>query len=448
LHCTVARHLETALGESGDEQAAVLAHHWREAEEWERALHHTLRAAARARALYARPEAVALHWQALELLARLPTTDALRSTYVDVVLDLIGLPGWAGTGERHPEGVRHLTEAGRIASEAGDGARLARVEGFQAFMQRDEASFLSTIARARSAGYRGAEASVLYLYLTFLGQIGRYAEALGQAGHLIETYGAEGETFQQALTITYVGRCWAARAGHLDESLAYARRFRAIADEQADARLRASRAMEGEPYFYLGLWDEVLRVTGESLPLAWEIGENNPIVFGSSWRGLAALKVGRLDEARRVLDRALTFATSRRSMIPFALAYLTQARALLHLAEGQLDDALVSARKAIEFGVQSRFRLELGAAQRVLGQVLEASGDREQAGAALAQSLETFEEIQSLPELGQTLLAYGRFKLADEAAEGRRLIARARDIFVRIGAVGWVAESDATAALR
>jgi tetratricopeptide (TPR) repeat protein len=250
------------------------------------------------------------------------------------------------------------------------------------------------------------------------------------------------------LTITSIGRCWAARAGHLDESLAYARGFRTIADEQGDARLRAWRAMEGEPYFYLGLWDQALSATGESLPLAWEIGEDGPIVFGSSWRGLAALKVGRLDEARRVLDRALTYAASRHNTTAFSLAYLTQVRALLHLAEGQLDDAVTLARQAIEFGAQSRFRLELGAAQRVLGQVLEASGDREQAGAALAQSLETFEEIQSLPELGQTLLAYGRFKLADEAAEGRRLIARARDIFVRIGAVGWVAESDATAALR
>jgi len=149
-----------------------------------------------------------------------------------------------------------------------------------------------------------------------------------------------------------------------------------------------------------------------------------------------------VDSARRVLDRALTFATSRQTMVPFALAYITQARALLHLAEGQLDDALALARKAIEFGVQSRFRLELGAAQRVLGQVLEASGDREQAGEALSQSLETFEEIQSLPELGQTLLAYGRFKLGDDAAEGQRLITRARGIFARIGAVGWVAEAD------
>jgi hypothetical protein len=38
---------------------------------------------------------------------------------------------------------------------------------------------------------------------------------------------------------------------------------------------------------------------------------------------------------------------------------------------------------------------------------------------------------------------YGRFKLNDDAAEGRRLIGRARDIFVRIGAVGWVADADA-----
>jgi tetratricopeptide (TPR) repeat protein len=432
-----------AMGELSDEHAAVVAHHWREAEEWEPALHHTLRAAARAVALYARPEAVALHWQALELLARLPPTEARRLVYVDVVLDLLELPGWAGGGERHADGMRHLAEAGRIAGEAGDEARLARVEGSQGYARREEALLVRALERARRVGHRRTEALVLSQYLLFLGQSGRYAEALGDAGHLIETYGALGETFQQALTMTAIGRCWAARAGHMDEALAYARQFRAIADEQGDARLKAWRAMEGEPYFYLGRWDEVLSATGESLPLAWEVGEHSPIVFGCSWRGLAALKLGRRDEARRVLERALTFATSGRTTTSFALAYLTQARALVHLAEDQLDDALILARKAIEFGVQSRFRLELGAAQRVLGQVLEATGDREQAGAALAQSLETFEEIQSLPELGQTLLAYGRFKLADDTAEGRRMIARARDIFARIGAAGWVAEADA-----
>ena len=413
LHGTVARHLETALSESGDEQAAVLAHHWREAEEWEPALHHTLRAAARARALYARPEAVALHWQALELLARLPTTDALRSTYVDVVLELLNLPGWVSTAERRAQGFRHLNEAGRIAGEAGDEDRLARVEGTRGYADRDEALLQRAIERARRSGHRGAEASVLFQYLIFLGQSGRYAEALGHAGHLIETYGAEGQTFQQALTITAVGRCWAARAGHLDESLAYARQFRAIADEQGDTRLRAWRAMEGEPYFYLGHWDEVLSATGESLPLAWEIGEDSPIVFGSSWRGLAALKVGRLDEARRVLDRALTYAGSRHNTTAFSLAYLTQVRALLHPTEGQLDDAVTLARQAIEFGTQSRFRLELGAAQRVL-QVLDARRSRAGRRGPGAEPRDVRGDPVA-PRAGQTLLAYGRFKLADDS---------------------------------
>ena len=136
-------------------------------------------------------------------------------------------------------------------------------------------------------------------------------------------------------------------------------------------------------------------------------------------------------------------ATSRRRLVPFALAYITQARALLHLADRELDNALTCARKAFEFGIESRCRLEQGAAKRVLGEVLEALGEHEQGGAALTNSLETFEEIQSLPELGQTLLSYGRFKLADDPAEGRRLLERARDVFARIGAEGWVEETDA-----
>jgi hypothetical protein len=73
---------------------------------------------------------------------------------------------------------------------------------------------------------------------------------------------------------------------------------------------------------------------------------------------------------------------------------------------------------------------------------------RKSVAAALAQSLQTFEEIQSLPELGQTLLAYGRFKVGDDAAEGQRLIARARGIFIDIGAAGWVAEAHGRACSR
>jgi tetratricopeptide (TPR) repeat protein len=145
-------------------------------------------------------------------------------------------------------------------------------------------------------------------------------------------------------------------------------------------------------------------------------------------------------------QHAAAFATSHPLTTPFARTYIIQVRALLHLADGRLDEALAAARQAIDLAVQSRFRLEQGAAHRVLGQVLDAAGDREQASAALAKSLEIFEEIQSLPELGQPQLAYGRYMLRDESAEARGLIVRARHIFARIGATGWVAEADAALA--
>lgn len=100
------------------------------------------------------------------------------------------------------------------------------------------------------------------------------------------------------------------------------------------------------------------------------------------------------------------------------------------------------ARKAIEFGVESRLRLELGAAQRVLGQVLEASGDREQPGAAPAQSPAKFEEIQLLPEPGRPCSRTGASSWVTMPPRAGAC-ARAQDIFARIGAVRWVAEPDA-----
>ena len=101
------------------------------------------------------------------------------------------------------------------------------------------------------------------------------------------------------------------------------------------------------------------------------------------------------------------------------------------------------ARRALELAEQSGYQLEQGAAHRVLGQAFEADGQRAEADASYRRSLEIFERIQSLPELGQTLLAYGRFRLADDAEEGRRLVGRAHAIFEEIGATGWSRETEA-----
>jgi tetratricopeptide (TPR) repeat protein len=105
-------------------------------------------------------------------------------------------------------------------------------------------------------------------------------------------------------------------------------------------------------------------------------------------------------------------------------------------------ERLARARMAVELAEQSQFRLEIGASYRALGMAHEARGEREEAERAYRRSLEILEDDRPRPELGQTLLAYGRFKRAD-AAEGRRPLERAHALFATIGATGWVAEADA-----
>ena len=68
-------------------------------------------------------------------------------------------------------------------------------------------------------------------------------------------------------------------------------------------------------------------------------------------------------------------------------------------------------------------------------------GNRGEADAEFRQSLEILTEIQSRPELAQTLLAYGRFQLRDERDAGRALIERALTLFEEMEATGWIEES-------
>ncbi|MGH7308894.1 MAG: ATP-binding protein [Candidatus Rokuibacteriota bacterium] len=442
LHARMARHLEAVGADKATEQAALLAHHWYHAEEWEHALDHSLRAAERARALYARPEAISHHWQALDLLGRLPKTPARRRTYVEMVSHLVGLPGFARNEGERQKGVEHLGEAVRVAEELGEAGLLVRAEALLGFITLDETYLKRAVERAREAQELDAEAGALTRYIAFLGWSGRFDEALAHTARVIELYGALGNRFEEAFNMTGGGRCWASRAGRLGDALAHAARASEIAGELDDSRLKAWRAMVAEPYYYKGLWRELAEEAEKSLPIAWEIGEHTVIVCVSAWLGLAQLRLGHRDEARRLITRCLAWAESRLAGVPFALSYASTARALVHLADGELPEALRRARSGLSLGERSRAPLEQGAAWRAIGEIHEAMGNRADADVAYRKSLELLDPVKALPELGQSLLAYGRFKLVADPTEGRHLIERARDIFAEIGATGWLPEAD------
>jgi predicted ATPase len=138
LHGRVARHLESTLGAGAAEPAALLAHHWYHAAEWDKALDHTLAAAARASELYDRPAASGHYWRALELFDRLPRTEVRQRQHADVTEALVRLPGYARDESMVQRAVQHLDRALRSASERGDVVSLASVQARKGFIVRDE----------------------------------------------------------------------------------------------------------------------------------------------------------------------------------------------------------------------------------------------------------------------------------------------------------------------
>ena len=442
LHRELAIFLEREAVAAPD-RAPLLAHHWLRAEDWEKALAYSHEAAERARALYARPEAISHYWQALHLLDKLPPTAERARMLMEILLALEALPGWRRNQREQEDGARHLERALEVAAGLGDESLMARIEAVLAWNRREEAGFQRAVRRAERAGDETARALTTLAYAGYLGQVARYEESLTYVGQAVTSLGRLGKLFDQAFEMASTGRCYSARAGQLANALDYAAQARDLGDRLDDPELKAWRAMEAEPYMYKGLWPDVIRVAEESLPLCWEIREWGPVFWVSSWAAIAHVKLHRPENARRLLDRAIPECEALRPTYDWTMMWLQMALAELELSLGHSSAGLAAARRAVDSARASHFRMELGAALRVLAQACAASGDSAAAETAFRESVAMLEAIQSRPELAQTLLAYGGFLQRDDQATGRAMMVRALALFEEMDATGWIAEARA-----
>jgi class 3 adenylate cyclase/tetratricopeptide (TPR) repeat protein len=447
LHASIAKVLEemtvaSLRGEgSSGAGAGLLAHHWLAAEEWEKALEYTVQAAKHAQKLLARPETINHYWQALELMERLPHTPERNRIHCDIIISLFWLPGWMRDKEAEGRLFHHVDQALVDATKAGHTADMATLESIKGWHEDDKALFESAIEHVQGSGDRLAEARIAANYGDYLGQRAQFEASLVHTARAIDILGEQGERMRQAFTMASIGRCYNARAGILDQALVFARHARSIAEELNDPPLRAWLAMEAEPLFYRGLWDEAVRTAESALPVAWEVREWTVVFFSSAWLALACLKLRQPDKARRVLDRVFTEAPNLYKSAANGVQYALIALAETYLATGRHDAALTTVRQALTASQRGKFRLEEVAAHRVLGQAHEAMGDRAEADAAFRRSLEVLDRMQCPPELAQTLLAYGRFRRGDNTQEDRALIERALSLFEEMKATGWIEEA-------
>jgi tetratricopeptide (TPR) repeat protein len=451
LHTNIATALEDRVASrperetSAGERAGLLAYHWLNAEHWEKALSCTLEAAEQAAKLYARPEAISHYWQALDLLDRLPGNLERNRIHATVILSVTQLAGWMSNETAKERMLRHIDQALERAKLDGNAAAAARLQGIRGSIQDDEAILIDAIAHAEASGDALAVAFVENRYGQYFGVHGRFEKSLDHIARAIDILGSQGEALEQAFSMTAGGRCYSARAGRLEDALRYASRVSEASAALDNPRLRAWLGMNAEPHLYKGDWDAVVRIAENALPVAWEIREWVAVLFPSAWLAIALLKLGRWSDASRVMDRVFK-EVPLRALPPNSMhgvAFANFAFALVHLAASDTDQALTAAGVARDVATQYRFPLEEGAAHRVLGEIHRAVGNRAEAEAAFSRSLEVLSEVQSRPELAQTLLAYGRFRRGDNELQDRAMLERALALFEEMGATGWIAEARA-----
>ena len=437
--------IASVLTEQSPEHVSLLAHHWELAEEFERAFECRLRAARRASDLYALPEAITQFIAALDLLDQLPQTKRTLQRHRDTVSALIDSTGLTGSASYQDDAQRehtsrHLEKAIRTAANSHNFAVLARLEAYKGIHWMDETFLARAVKHADRSGDLRVQAEVGSRYAGFLGRVGRFEDCYAHTDRTIVLYGELGEMAMQGMTLAGEGRCFSARGGRLDDSLRYAARVRELANETGDPHLNAWKVMESETLVYKGLWDEALRVSREELPDAYESGDWLVVLFASAWAAIACIKLGRIGEAQRFLDEALAAAEDRVGL-DYPRAYIQMVTALLQMESGDFDEARVTARAAVNLAESGGYLVEQGAANRALGQICAACGDQSEAEAAFRRSIDQLSNIQSRPELAQTLLAYGRFKRGDNACEGDRLLKRALQMFRDMDATGWTYET-------
>ena len=100
---------------------------------------------------------------------------------------------------------RHIDEALKNATDAGEIADVAKLEALKGRHQDDEALLRSSLVRAESSGDMSAEAFSASHYGYYLGQRGQFVASLGHFERAIEILGAQGDQLSQARTMTSGG---------------------------------------------------------------------------------------------------------------------------------------------------------------------------------------------------------------------------------------------------
>ncbi len=455
-HAAVARAIETASGESLDEQAALLAHHWDEAGDATRAAHWHRRAAEWASS--SDMAEAARHWQRVRALAANVADPKLAAEHGARACEQILTTGWR-LGLSLQEEADVFAEGKRFTGSTESAEADIRLEVAYSTVRCLGGDPQGGFEHARKADLLAAgvddpelrvAASCCAVYpLYVLGRLAESRERLDAALPHLREHPVHGLDLI-GVNLYAWGLGQLANDEMLRGSLDTARQML----EQALPVARDQRSPEGEGWS-LGNDSERARILGDvevavaraqqSLDIAERIGSPFSRLYAQGFLGSALTLAGHAAEAIGLLEEALRSARERRTGLEGEARLLADLAEAL-LAAGELDRARAVAEEAVAAGQRLGTRVFEYEAQRALVRVLL----RQQGAAAspaIRSALERAEVL--LRETGarnyQPFIHLERAELArlsGDPASHRRELATAERLFREMGAT---ARADAAA---
>jgi tetratricopeptide (TPR) repeat protein len=460
LHARVMAAIEENYPDRLDEFTERLAEHALRGELWEKAVEYSYRAGQRANGRSGYREAVGFFERALEAVARLPLDRRTIDQAIEIRLGLrVALAATADLVRIR----RHLEEAEALARSIDDRRRLAPILVSKAIILTN----LGPLEEAIEAGRLGKalateldDAACLVNAGFALGQAywnrGDFAAAVEALSRALEPVTGDARRRYAGTTGTASVLCLVSLShtlcfmGHIADALGRARQALEIAEETGRPYdLSYTHAALGLAHLTAGDRGSAVQHLEEALRLC-RAGEIRLLLPHTvRYLGRAYALVGRLDEARLLLDEAME-QTKAQSLVPIH-AWCAAALALTQLLGGARAEAEESAATARDLAARHGYRPLQVHAGRLLGVIVAERGDDE---AALRQAELWLGEAALLAaEIGmQPELAHCQRNLADLFARTGRLVeaeaarAMAAELYRATGMHAYAAEVEAALA--
>ncbi|MBX0328653.1 tetratricopeptide repeat protein [Oscillochloris sp. ZM17-4] len=476
LHGRVARRIEELSGDRIEDQLALLAWHYLQAEEWGQALDYHMRAGEQARRRFANRDALALYHTALEIAARLdPSPDPLwLQAQVAEIHERSGdihlLLGEYDDAESDFREALSMASAGPVWLRMH--RKLASIDERRSRYD-DAFAWLRTGLSRATAELRDETARCYLLGAGIYYRQGNYVQAMEWARMGLGLAEKMQSQADQAQALKLIGNIHRDQ-GELSQAIDALERARALfAELNVLDGLSDTLNNLGITHLQLGRWQDTVRSYEQSLQISEDIGDvlgvartsNNLAVvlvgrnqleragalyqlssemfgrIGSALgvavttynRGEVLLHQGRPDQAMALFTRSI--ADFERIKAPSFLPEVLRLAADATLALGERAAARDYAARSLAVADELGMAAEAAVARRALGQVALAEGDLTAAHGQLAQSQDALEQLDNRYELGKTL--YQLARLAQARHDQRALAdarARAEQIFTELDA--------------